>query len=84
MTIRKLDAEVKRNARLAAAENGRSLEAELRTLLERTYRKRTGDRAERVRAMTGAKFVEHLVRTAAGAGDDAFENGSIPLRDVDL
>ena len=37
VTIRNIDDTIKRNARMAAAANGRSLEAELRALLERTY-----------------------------------------------
>ena len=37
VTIRNIDDAIKRNARLAAAANGRSLEAELRALLEKTY-----------------------------------------------
>lgn len=67
VTIRNLDDAVKRNARLAAAAKGLSLEAELRALLERTYADANHDRAARLRAMSGAEFVEHLVRTANGA-----------------
>lgn len=67
VTIRNLDDKVKRNARLAAARNGRSLEAELRHLLERAYADSTDERAARIRAMSGAEFVDHLVRTANGA-----------------
>lgn len=67
VTIRNLDDRVKHNARLAAAANGRSLEAELRALLERAYADRDSDRAARLRAMSGAEFVEHLIRTANGA-----------------
>lgn len=37
VTIRNIDDAIKRNARLAAAANGRSLEGELRALLEKTY-----------------------------------------------
>ena len=67
VTIRNLDDKVKRNARLAAARNGRSLEAELRNLLERAYADSTDERTARVRAMSGAEFVDHLIRTANGA-----------------
>lgn len=37
VTIRNLADEVKRGARLAAVKNGRSMEAEIRALLKRTY-----------------------------------------------
>ena len=40
VTIRNIDDAIKQNARLRAAQNGRSLEAELRVLLERTYTSR--------------------------------------------
>lgn len=67
VTIRNLDDRVKRNARLAAARNGRSLEAELRALLERAYDDSPGERAARIKAMSSAEFVDHLIRTANGA-----------------
>jgi antitoxin FitA len=67
VTIRNIDDEVKRGARLVAAANGRSLEAELRDLLHRTYAKPGEDRATRIRAMTGPEFVAHLIKTANGA-----------------
>ena len=68
ITIRRLDDAAKQNAREVAAANGRSLEAELRDLIERTY----GDRKKaahiaRIQAMSSADFVAHLVRTANGA-----------------
>jgi antitoxin FitA len=67
LTIRNIDDAVKANARLAAARNGRSLEAEVRALLERTYRPPEDDRAARIRAMTGSEFVQHLIKVANGA-----------------
>ena len=66
VTIRNLNDAVKRNARLAAARNGRSLEAELRALLERSYADSADDRAARLRAMTGAEAVAHLIKLADG------------------
>ncbi|RIA36696.1 hypothetical protein DFR49_3981 [Hephaestia caeni] len=73
VTIRNLDDAVKRNARLAAAANGRSLEAELRALLERAYADEKDDHAARIKAMSGAEFVRHLIATANGAGEGAFD-----------
>ena len=67
VTIRNLDDTVKHNARLAAAANGRSLEAELRALLERTYSDRQDDRAARIRAMSPREFIDHLAKVANGA-----------------
>ena len=73
VTIRDLDDAVKHNARLAAAANGRSLEAELRALLERTYASSADSHAAKIRAMTGKEFVEHLIRiTRPGFADDPF------------
>ena len=84
VTIRNIGDAVKRNARLAAAANGRSLEAELRALLERTYADAKSERAARIKGMTGKEFVDHLVRVAGGAGDGVFDADPIPFRDVDL
>ena len=67
VTIRNIDDATKQKARLAAAKNGRSLEAELRLLLERTYASADGERAARLRAMSGTEFVDHLIRIANGA-----------------
>lgn len=67
ITIRNVDDEIKRGARLAAARHGRSMEAEIRALLERTYRSPEDERAERIRAMSGTEFVAHLVAVANGA-----------------
>lgn len=82
VTIRNLDDAVKRNARLAAARNGRSLEAELRALLERSYRHEVSDRSAWLRAMSGAEFVEHLVRTANGATLELPERNIDPDTDI--
>jgi antitoxin FitA len=67
VTIRNVDDQIKKGARLAAAANGRSLEAELRDLLRRTYAGAGDERAARLRAMSGAEFVAHLIKTANGA-----------------
>lgn len=67
MTIRNIDDRVKQNARLVAAGNGRSLEAEVRALIERTYDQAVDERAARIRAMSGGEFIKHLVATANGA-----------------
>ena len=67
VTIRNIDDAIKQSARLRAAANGRSLEAELRALLIKTYGDEDDERARRIRAMTGREFVDHLVRTANGA-----------------
>jgi antitoxin FitA len=67
VTIRNVDDEIKRSARLAAAANGRSLEAELRELLRRTYAGGRDERAARLRAMSGKELVAHLIAVANGA-----------------
>jgi plasmid stability protein len=73
VTIRNLDDAVKQKARLAAAANGRSLEAELRALLERTYAEEDSTHRARMRAMSGAEFVDHLIKVADGAGEGVFD-----------
>ncbi|MEH3047969.1 FitA-like ribbon-helix-helix domain-containing protein [Sphingomonas adhaesiva] len=73
VTIRNLDDAVKQSARLEAARNGRSLEAELRALLERSYPPAANDRAAQVRAMSSDAFVDHLIRTANGATLDVID-----------
>lgn len=82
VTIRNIDDEIKKGARLVAAANGRSLEAELRLLLEKTYGPTNDDRATRIRAMSGPEFIQHMITTANGADieqyippreDEAFE-----------
>lgn len=85
VTIRNLDDAVKRNARLAAAANGRSLEAELRALLERTYADAADAYAARIRAMSGPEFVAHLIGVAKGAGEGVFDEVEREdLREFDL
>ena len=64
VTIRNIDDEIKRGARLVAAANGRSLEAELRDLLKRTYADVGSERAARLRAMSGKELVAHLIKVA--------------------
>jgi antitoxin FitA len=70
ITIRNVEDEVKRGARLVAAGNGRSLEAELRALLKRTYAPTTQDRGEWLRSLSGKEAVAHLIRVAGGVGLD--------------
>ena len=70
ITIRNIDEEVKRGARLIAAANGRSLEAELRDLLRRTYANAGDERTARLRAMSGKEAVTHLIKLAGGVGLD--------------
>ncbi|MBU6167160.1 MAG: plasmid stabilization protein [Alphaproteobacteria bacterium] len=65
LTVRNVDDSVKTQARLAAARNGRSMEAEIRALLEATYRP-ADDRAARIKAMSGTALVDHLVAVAGG------------------
>ena len=68
ITIRNVDDAIKSGARLAAANNGRSLEAELRALLDRTYAPAKADRAARIRAMSGEDWVNELIELAGGVG----------------
>ncbi|MBF9150207.1 hypothetical protein I2488_04265 [Novosphingobium sp. 1Y9A] len=85
MTIRNIADAVKRNARLAAAANGRSLEAELRALLERTYAEAHDAHVARIKAMSGAEFVDHLIKVANGAGEGVFDEvENEELREFDL
>jgi plasmid stability protein len=84
VTIRNIDDALKQNARLAAAANGRSLEAELRALIERTYARPASERAARIRAMSGAEFVDHLIKTANGAGEGVFDDPTEGFREFDL
>jgi plasmid stability protein len=83
ITIRKIDDAAKRNARLAAASKGRSLEAELRGLIEQTYgNNATDSHAARIKAMSGAEFVDHLIRVANGAALELPERAVSEDRDV--
>ena len=70
VTIRNVDEEIKRVARLEAAKNGRSMEAELRALLQRTYAPAAQDRGEWVRSLSGKEAIAHLIRVAGGVGLD--------------
>lgn len=67
MTIRNVDDAIKQGARLAGVRNGRSMEAEVLALLERTYRPPQDERTLRILAMSPAEFIAHLVATANGA-----------------
>ncbi len=73
VTIRNIDDDVKRGVRLAAAANGRSLEAELRALLKRTYAPVIDEHATRLRAMPAKEAVAHLIKVANGAGEGVFD-----------
>jgi antitoxin FitA len=84
ITIRNVDEEIKRGARLAAAANSRSLEAELRALLRATYAPATDNRTARLRAMSGKEAVAHLVKIANGAGEGVFYNDEGNFRELDL
>jgi plasmid stability protein len=66
---------------LEAAKNGRSLEAELRALLERTYAPAKAGRAARIRAMTSKEFVRHMVKVANGAGEGVFHESEGEFRE---
>jgi antitoxin FitA len=70
VTIRNVDEEIKRGAKLIAAANGRSLEGELRDLLRRTYAQAGNERVARLRAMSGKEAVAHLIKLAGGVGLD--------------
>lgn len=70
ITIRNIDEAVKRAARLEAVKNGRSMEAEFRALLERTYAPATQDRGQWLRSLSGKEAVAHLIRVAGGVGLD--------------
>jgi antitoxin FitA len=70
VTIRNIADETKNAARLEAAKNGRSMEAELRALLERTYAPAAQDRGEWLRSLSGKEAIAHLIRVAGGIGLD--------------
>ncbi|MBX9643401.1 MAG: hypothetical protein K2W91_04780 [Novosphingobium sp.] len=67
VTIRNIDDAIKQSARLAAARNGRSLEAELRSLLETTYAGAKAGRVKAIREAAGDDWVHELVAVAGGA-----------------
>ena len=82
MTIRNINDGAKHNAKLAAAANGRSLEAEIRGLIERTYGRYDGERATRIRAMSGEEFIRHMIATAGGVGLDLPERTTSDSREI--
>lgn len=82
LTIRNIDQVIHQNARLEAAKNGRSLEAELRALLERTYAPTNDAHAARIRAMSGREFVNHLIAAANGADLQLPERTVGPKREI--
>ena len=84
VTIRNVDDEIKRGARLVAAANGRSLEAELRDLMRRTYANAGDERTARLRAMSGKEAVAHLIKVANGAGEGVFDDNESSFREFDL
>ena len=84
VTIRNIDDAIKHSARLRAAANGRSLEAELRALLVATYAIETDEHAARIRAMSGREFIEHLIKTANGAGEGVFDDPDDVFEEFDL
>ncbi|MEQ1549256.1 MAG: hypothetical protein ABL918_11520 [Chakrabartia sp.] len=84
VTIRNVDDAIKSNARLAAAKNGRSMEAEIRALLERTYAPARDDRVARLRAMSGKEAIQHLIKVANGAGEGVFYDDKGEFREFDL
>ena len=77
ITIRNIDDAIKQGARLEGVKNGRSMEAEIRALLERTYRPARDQRTARILAMSPKEFIDHLVATADGADIEQF----IPARE---
>ena len=84
ITIRNIDDDIKHGARLAAAANNRSVEAELRALLKRTYLPVIDDRTARLRAMSGKEAVDHLIKVANGAGEGVFYDDEGKFREFDL
>jgi antitoxin FitA len=70
VTIRNIDEAVKKAARLEAVKNGRSMEAELRALLERTYASVPPDRGAWLRSLSGKDAIAHLISVAGGVGLD--------------
>ena len=84
VTIRNIADDTKNAARLEAAKNGRSMEAELRHLLERTYATAKTDRKARLRAMSGKEAIAHLIKVANGAGEGVFYDDKGEFREFDL
>lgn len=83
VTIRRVDDTAKSNARQVAARKGRSLEAELRDLIERTYGGAAlGSHVEHIRSMSPAAFIDHLIKTANGASLELPDRSIDEDRDV--
>ena len=69
-----------RALREQAAAHGQSVEAELDTLVRKTYVPQTGT----VPAPPDKDWVHRLIRIANGAGEGVFDEERTPLRDFDL
>lgn len=79
ITVRNIDESIKQGARLEGIKHGRSMEAEIRALLERTYRPARDERTARLRALSPKEAIAHLRRIANGADIERF----IPARDLE-
>ena len=77
ITVRNIDEAIKQGARLEGIKHGRSMEAEIRALLERTYRPARDERTARILAMSPKEFIAHQIATANGADIEQF----IPARE---
>lgn len=75
ITIRNVGETIKQGARLEAVKNGRSMEAEIRALLERTYSLNRDERAASILAMSPAEFIAHMIATANDAELDLPDDG---------
>ncbi|WP_417594718.1 FitA-like ribbon-helix-helix domain-containing protein [Parasphingorhabdus sp.] len=65
VTVRKIDDATKQSLREVAAKQGRSIEAELRALIERTYGpKKTGSSDDLPDKKVGENRAEYLIRIA--------------------
>lgn len=85
VTIRNLDDTAKQIAREEAAAHGRSLEAELRDLIERTYGRRHPTDDKEISRRPGEGIGDYLVRISRPGFDDVdFERDRSPAREVDL
>ncbi len=63
LTVRNVPEETVRKVKVAAAQKGKSMEAELRSLIDATYRKQASiaEVQDRIRAMYGGKLPENTV-----------------------
>ncbi len=82
ITIRNVNGAVKQGARLEGVKNGRSMEAEILALLERTYCAAHDERTARILAMSSAEFIDHLIVTANGVGFEVMDDPTDPERDL--